>query len=300
MSRAVYLLLLSTRALGDVCTSPGLTVPSFAAYIGSSGAESCVSLYNNACPSAAGVTAPVVALDPFLFMGWPARSFAAEHLTSDGQHLNDAARALFCDVSQYANLYNRPVRGKWVFQTSMMQMFCELGYSVNNALTVDQHEAIAQGPYGGRGAQLRSLATAGAVGVTSFNFNFTLVERNEAETCYGVSTMPVTYTNTTHYHSRRGTSSVFLAAHRANGMGLTYNIRIPSAPAPSPPPPPARPPAPALVTIATVGGAAFAGAILVSSVVCVVVRRRKKARGSVGSGAGGKPPQPQQQTNLYA
>ena len=305
---AMYLLLLAARALGDVCTTPGLTVSSFAAYVGSSGAESCVSLHNNACPSAAGATAQVVVLDPFVFVNFPAKPLSASWLTSDRQFLNAAGQARFCDASQYGRWLNIPVAGKWIFQSSFMLAFCERGYSMDLSLTVAEQDAIAQGPYISRGYHLRSLEAAGAAGVTSFNSNFTIVARTEADYCHGVSNMPVTYTNNTYYVVQstklRGKPNLIIGALLGWRQGNLWNIRIPSAPAPSPPPPPPPPfppPSNNVVTIAAISGGAFAGAVLIILVIYAVVRRRKRASATGTAGSGGKPPQPQKQkTDLFA
>ena len=300
-ARVALVLLLTTAARGEGCTSPGLTVPSSSAYVKmSADPESCLSLHNNACPSAAGITAPVIFLDSFLLMGFPTRPLDRVYLTPDGRHLTDSARAKFCDASVYSKDWNLPVSGKWVYQSSFHQMFCELGYSVDLSLTVAEQDSIAQGPYGGRGAHLRSLEAAGAVGVTSFIRNFTLLERTEADTCYDVSRMAVTYTNLSHYHiGKSAWNSKLLAPLAAKNNGRSYTIRIPSAPAPSPPPPPLTPPSADAGTIAAIGGAALGGVVLLALVIYILVRRQKGGAKSPGGGKG-MPPQakPQHKTEL--
>ena len=292
------LLLMATRTLGDTCTGddaglPG--VPSFGAYIAQPITEACMSLYNNACPSAAGITAPVVVLDVFLFLNWPSKAFSPQYLTADGKHLNDGARAMFCDASWYTQNFNISVSGKWVFQTSLMHNFCDRGWPVDSSLSLDDALVQLQGRYGERGAHLKTLEAAGALGVTTFYVNYTFVQNDEADICFGV-TMPVTYSNTTHYHSKAlaltGTSSWLMAAYFGQMQGNPHTIRIPAAPAPSPPPPPSPPTPPPMpppsndvVTIAAIAGGASAVAVLIFIVIYAVVRRRKRANatGSVGS-----------------
>ena len=222
------------------CPSPGLTVPSFAAYIAKPGdPELCMSLYNTACPSAAGITASVVALDPFLFRGFPNQPLPPSMMTADGMYLTDSARDEMCNASRYTKTFNIPVAGKWVFMTSWMQVFCHYGVPVDgwtgSQRSWEEQMALAKGPYDGPGGFLRSLEAEGAVGVTSFNLNFTLVDENEAATCQGTSTMAVTYTNLTHYHllpsQKTGAISYFMAAHAERLQGNPHVIRIPTAPA---------------------------------------------------------------------
>jgi hypothetical protein len=198
-----------------------------------------MSLYNTACPSAAGITAPVVMVDPFIFRGLPSKPLPPSMMTTDGMYLTDSARDEMCNASRYTKTFNIPVAGKWVFMTSHMQLFCHYGVPSDNGgyrnMAWDEQLALAKGPYDGPGGYLRTLEAEGAVGVTIFSQFTADVAGDEAATCQGTSDMAVTYTNLTHYHilpSRDpNAASYFMAAHAARVQGNPHVIRIPTAPA---------------------------------------------------------------------
>jgi len=138
------------------------------------------------CPTVAspvGLTKVVLTADSFLARGFPTTPIASNFLTSDKAHLSAAGQDTLCNASKIP----LPMKGKWVFQTSLAYNLCGVGYGITGVWKGD------------RSMWLKTLEATGAAGTTIFLQTIPEKWGGVVEACTG-NAMPVTTSSIIHYH----------------------------------------------------------------------------------------------------